>query len=170
MLIKTRYFGEIDVDDAKILTFDDGLIGFENLKKFTLIYNNETEASSNVTWLQSLDEPLVAFPVINPFYVMTNYNPIVEDEVLIPLGELTEDSTAIFLTLTVPSDITKMTTNLKAPIIINADTKKGCQVIAENPEYVVKYNIYDVIQNMKKEVQADVSVVQKDKRVHRCWS
>ena len=152
MLIKTRYFGEIDVDEAKILTFDDGLIGFENLKKFTLIYNNETEASSNVTWLQSLDEPLVAFPVINPFYVMKEYNPIVEDEVLIPLGELMEDSTAIFLTLTVPSDITKMTTNLKAPIIINADTKKGCQVIAENPEYVVKYNIYDVIQNMKKEV------------------
>ena len=149
MLIKTRYFGEIDVDEAKILTFDDGLIGFENLKKFTLIYNNETEASSNVTWLQSLDEPLVAFPVINPFYVMKEYNPIVEDEVLIPLGELKEDSTAIFLTLTVPSDITKMTTNLKAPIIINADTKKGCQVIAENPEYVVKYNIYDVIQKMK---------------------
>ena len=79
-------------------------------------------------------------------------NPVVEDEVLIPLGELKEESTAIFLTLTVPSDITKMTTNLKAPIIINADTKKGCQVIAENPEYVVKYNIYDVIQNMKKEV------------------
>lgn len=152
MLIKTRYFGEIDVDEAKILTFDDGLIGFENLKKFTLIYNNETEASSNVTWLQSLDEPLVAFPVINPFYVMTDYNPIVEDEVLIPLGELKEDSTAIFLTLTVPSDITKMTTNLKAPIIINAETKKGCQVIAENPEYVVKFNIYDVIQKMKKEV------------------
>jgi len=152
MLIKTRYFGEIDVDDAKILTFDEGLIGFENLKKFTLIYNNETEASSNVTWLQSLDEPLVAFPVINPFYIMTDYNPIVEDEVLIPLGELKEDSTAIFLTLTVPSDITKMTTNLKAPIIINADTKKGCQVIAENPDYVVKYNIYEVIQNMKKEV------------------
>lgn len=152
MLIKTRYFGEIDVDEAKILTFDDGLIGFENLKKFTLIYNNETEASSNVTWLQSLDEPLVAFPVINPFYIMTDYNPIVEDEVLIPLGELKEDSTAIFLTLTVPSDITKMTTNLKAPIIINAETKKACQVIAENPEYVVKYNIYDVIQNMKKEV------------------
>ena len=91
----------------------------------------------------------VAFPAISPFYVMTDYNPIVEDEVLTKLGELTEDNTAIFLTLTVPSDITKMTTNLKAPIIINADTKKGCQVIAENPEYVVKYNIYDVIQKMK---------------------
>lgn len=149
MLIKTRYFGEIDVDDQKILTFDDGLIGFEYLKNFTLIYNNETESSSAVTWLQSLDEPMVAFPALSPFYVMKEYNPIVEDEVLVKLGELTEENTVIFLTLTVPSDITKMTTNLKAPIIINADTKKGCQVIAENPDYVVKYNIYNVINDLK---------------------
>ena len=149
MLIKTRYFGEIDVDNEKIVTFEDGLIGFENLKQFTLIYNNESESSGTITWLQSLDEPLVAFPALSPFYVMTDYNPVVEDEVLASLGELTEENTAIFLTLTVPSDITKMTTNLKAPIIINVDTKKGCQVIAENPDYMVKYNIYDVIQKMK---------------------
>lgn len=149
MVINTRYFGQIDVDDQKIITFEDGLIGFESLKKFTLIYNNETESSGTITWLQSIEEPMVALPVLSPFYVMTDYNPIVEDEVLHGLGELTEENTAIFLTLTVPSDITKMTTNLKAPIIINADTKKGCQVIAENPEYVVKYNIYDVIQEMK---------------------
>ena len=83
MLIKTRYFGEIDVDDQKIITFDNGLIGFEYLKKFTLIYNNESETSGTITWLQSLDEPMVAFPALSPFYVMTDYNPIVEDEVLL---------------------------------------------------------------------------------------
>ena len=154
MLIQTRYFGEIDVDDEKVITFEDGLIGFENLKKFTLIYNNESETSKTVTWLQSLDEPMVAFPALSPCYVMTDYNPVVEDEVLASLGQLTEENTAIFLTLTVPSDITKMTTNLKAPIIINADTKKGCQVIAENPDYVVKYNIYNVIQKMKEQKEA----------------
>lgn len=149
MLVKTRYFGEVDLDDEKILTFEDGIIGFENLKRFTLIYNNESEESSSITWLQSVDEPLVALPVISPFSVMENYNPIVEDEVLVPLGELNEENTIILLTLTLPSDIKKMTTNLKAPIVINAETKRGCQLIAENPEYVVKYNIYDVVQKMK---------------------
>ena len=149
MLIKTRYFGEIDVDDQKIITFDNGLIGFEYLKKFTLIYNNESETSGNVTWLQSLDEPMVAFPALSPFYVMTDYNPIVEDEVLKPLGELTEENVIILLTLSVPSDITKMSANLKAPLVINADTKKGCQIIAENPDYVVKYNIYDLVKKSK---------------------
>ncbi|MGN0507551.1 MAG: flagellar assembly protein FliW [Lachnospiraceae bacterium] len=149
MLVNTRYFGKVDLDDDKILTFDEGLIGFESLKRFTLLYDNEGGTENPITWLQSLDEPTVALPVISPFCVMADYNPLVEDEVLLPLGELNEENTAIFLTLTVPSDLTKMTTNLKAPIVINAETKKGCQVIAENPEYVVKYNIYDVIQKMK---------------------
>ena len=87
---------------------------------------------------------------------MTDYNPIINDEVLDSLGQLTEENTALFLTVTVPSDISQMTTNLKAPIIVNAETKKGCQVIAENPEYVIKYNIYDVIQKMKEEYNKEV--------------
>lgn len=149
MLVKTRYFGEVDLDDDKILTFEEGLIGFEDLKRFTLLYNNETEANSSIIWLQSVEEVSMALPVINPFHIMTDYNPIVEDEMLLSLGELKDENTAIFLTLTVPSDIKDMTVNLKAPIIINVETKKGCQIVAENPEYVVKYNIYDVIQQMK---------------------
>ena len=156
MKIVTRFFGEIEIDDQKILSFEEGLIGFENLKKFTLIYNSEGENSKSIIWLQSLDEPMVAIPIINPFYVMTDYNPIINDEVLDSLGQLNEDNTALFLTLTVPSDISQMTTNLKAPIIVNAETKKGCQVIAENPEYVIKYNIYDVIQKMKEESKKEV--------------
>ncbi len=149
MLVKTRYFGEIEIDDEKIIRFEDGLIGFEDLKSFTLVYNNENEESS-IRWLQSIEDPRMALPVISPSYIMSEYNPIIEDDVLIPLGELTPETTFVLLTLTVPSDITKMTTNLKAPIIINTETRKGCQIIAENPEYVVKYNIYDLVQKMKK--------------------
>ena len=99
--------------------------------------------------MQSLDVPELALPVISPLSVMADYNPIVEDEVLQPLGELTEENIIILLTLSVPSDITKMSANLKAPLIINADTKKGCQIIAENPDYVVKYNIYEQAKKCK---------------------
>ena len=62
MLIKTRYFGEIDVDDQKIITFDNGLIGFEYLKKFTLIYNNESEKP--VYELMYMDKRLLSSPHI----------------------------------------------------------------------------------------------------------
>lgn len=149
MLVKTRHFGEVDLDENKVITFEDGIIGFEDCKRYTILYNNEEEDGSTISWLQSLDAPELALPVISPLSVMADYNPIVEDDVLQPIGELTEDNIIILLTLSVPSDITKMSVNLKAPLIINADTKKGCQIIAENPDYVIKYNIYEQVKKSK---------------------
>ena len=55
----------------------------------------------------------------------------------------------ILITMTVPADLKEMTVNLKAPIIINADTRKGIQLIVENQDYEVKYKIYDVLKNKK---------------------
>ena len=113
MLVKTRHFGEINLDEEKVLTFDDGLIGFEDCKRYTILYNNEEGGNNTISWLQSLDAPELALPVISPLSVLSDYNPIVEDEVLLPLGELTEENIIILLTLSVPSDITKMSANLK---------------------------------------------------------
>ncbi len=149
MLVKTKHFGEIDLDENKVITFEDGIIGFEDCKRYTILYNNEEGNSSTISWLQSLDTPELALPVISPLSVMSDYNPIIEDDVLNPIGELTEENVIILLTLSVPSDVAKMTVNLKAPLVINADTKKGCQIIAENPDYVIKYNIYEQVKKSK---------------------
>lgn len=149
MLVKTRHFGEVDLDENKVITFEEGLIGFEDCKKYTILYNNEEGENNTISWLQSLDMPELALPVISPLSIMANYNPIVEDEVLLPLGDLSEENVILLLTLSVPSDLTKMSANLKAPLVINAETKKGCQIIAENPDYVVRYNIYDLVKKSK---------------------
>ena len=81
--------------------------------------------------------------------VMEDYNPIVEDELLKGLGEITEENIVVLLPLTVPQEVTNMTANLKAPIIINADTRKGAQVVVENEEYEIKYKIYDILKGKK---------------------
>ncbi len=151
MLINTKYFGEIDLDENKIITFEHGIMGFEEYKRYTILYDLEEGDKANVSWLQSLEEPGFALPVINPLSVKSDYNPIVEDEVLNSLGEITDENLVILLTLTVPNDITKMSVNLKAPFIINSDTRKGCQIIAENQDYEVKYNVYKGIQKLKEE-------------------
>ena len=149
MLVKTRDFGEIEIEEEKILTFHSGIFGFEKDKRYTLLFNKKEEKKT-IAWLQSLDTVGVALPVITPDYIMPDYRPVVEDELLTSLGELTEGNTMVLLTLTVPSDITKMTSNLKAPIIVNTETKKGCQVVADNQEYLVKYNVYEIFQAQKK--------------------
>lgn len=146
MIVQTKYFGEIDLSEDKVITFENGIMGFESLKRFTLLYDSEKEKKPNISWLQSLDEQNIALPVINPFLVMEDYNPIVEDEILRPLGEITNENVAILLVATIPSDVKQMTANLKAPIIVNVDTNKGCQIIVENADYPIRYNVYDVIQ------------------------
>ena len=81
--------------------------------------------------------------------VKEDYNPIVEDELLQGLGEITEENIIVLLPLTVPQDVTQMSVNLKAPIIINADTRKGAQVVVENEDYEIKYKIYDILKGKK---------------------
>lgn len=153
MHIDSRVFGEIDIDDDKIIRFEDGVIGFEEYHNYALIYDEEKKKSTNggIMWLQCMDEPDLAFPVADPLHIYPGYNPVVEDEWLASIGEF-NDTDDIFLLsiLTVPSDITKVTANLKAPVIINMITRKACQTIVNNEEYEIKYNIYDYVQSLKK--------------------
>lgn len=150
MLVQTRCFGEIDLDEKKIITFDQGMLGFEEYKRYAILYDIEKEKPT-ISWLQSLDEPGLAFPIINPCFVKKEYNPVVEDSVVEALGACEPEDLAVFLTVAIPSDPKKATFNMKAPIIINSITRKACQVIASNPDYEVKAKLYDALQQMKKE-------------------
>ena len=148
MLVQTKFFGEIDLPEEKIVTLERGLIGLEQYKKYTILYDCEKE-EANISWFQSVEEPTLALPVIKPWLVKEDYDPVVEDELLTGLGDLTEENLVILLTMTVPEDIKQMSVNLMAPIIINADTRKGTQIVVENADYEVKYKIYDILQTKK---------------------
>lgn len=150
MRAETRLFGEIDIDEEKIITLENGMIGLPEFQKFALIFDEEKGIkASSVMWLQSMDDPQTAFPVMQPNTVKADYNPTVNDEVLSPLGELKEENTYVLVTLTAASDVKETSVNLKAPIVINTDTRKGCQIIVED-DYPVKYKIYDAVQARKK--------------------
>ena len=143
MVVNTRLFGEIDVQDDKIITIDKGIIGFPDMKLFTLVFDAEKD-SKNIMWLQSLDETAFAMPVMVPNKVVEDYNPTIEDELLKPLGNLTPDNTYVLVTVKVPSNVEDMTINLKAPIIINTDTLIGGQIIVED-DVEVRFPIYDIL-------------------------
>lgn len=151
MQINSRLFGEIDVEDDKVIDFKNGIIGFEEHHKYALIFDAEKESSKSIMWLQSMEEPELAFPVADPTHICSGYNPVVEDELLESIGGIDKpEDVFVLVVLTVPSDLTKMTANLKAPLVINTDTRKGCQIIVNNEEYQVRYNVYDYVQSLKK--------------------
>ena len=150
MNITTKVFGEITIDDDKIIHFPSGIIGFPDLTEFALVHDEEKGAGS-IHWLQSMQEPAFAMPVMDPLYVKESYNPMVEDELLKPLGDLQPEDTFIMVTVSVPKDIHEMSVNLQAPIVINADNKAACQIIVDNEsgEYPVKFKVYDILQAKK---------------------
>ncbi len=148
MVIVTKNFDTIEIDDEKIIQFPSGIIGFPDLTDFALVHDDE-KGSGNVHWLQSVQEPAFAMPVMDPLIVCPDYNPVIDDEVFAPIGNLVENEMLILVTLTVPKDIKNMSVNLKGPVIINATTKKACQVILEDNQYEIKFPIYDILNKEK---------------------
>lgn len=148
MKINTKVFGEIEIEDDKIIHFPSGIIGFPYLTDFALVHDEEKGVGA-IHWLQSVQEPAFALPVMDPLLVQPTYNPEVDDELLEPIGQIVEEELLVLVTVSVPSDLTKMTVNLKGPIIVNAAEKKACQVIIEGDGYAVKFPIYDIL-NAKK--------------------
>jgi flagellar assembly factor FliW len=148
--LNTRAFGKIAIEEDKIIYFDHGILGFPDLKRFTLIFDEEKGANSPIKWLQSIDEPGFAMPVMNPELVISGYMPHLERELLTPLGDnLERDNIIMLVTVTVPKDITKTTVNLKAPIIISVENRKAVQLICDEDYYDVKHAIYDKIMAAK---------------------
>lgn len=148
MQILTKVFGEITIDDDKIIHFPKGIIGFPELTEFTLVHDEE-KGTESIHWLQSLQEPAFAMPVMDPLIVCPDYNPEADDELLKAIGEIVPEELLVLVTVTVPKDLTQMSVNLKGPIVINAVEKKAIQIIVEGDEYKVKYPIYDIL-NQKK--------------------
>lgn len=149
MRVNTKVFGEIDIEEEKIITFEGGIIGFPNLKKFVLLYDAEIGTGAGIRWLQSLDEPGFAMPVMDPLIVTEEYNPDVDDDLLKGIGPITQDNLLVLVTVTVPSDLTKMSVNLQGPLIINVDERKACQVVVDADRYPVKHMIYEILEARK---------------------
>lgn len=149
MKIETKIFGVIEISDDKVITFQEGIIGFPELKRFALLHDEEKGTQAGIRFLQSLDEPGFAMPVMDPLVVKPDYDPEVEDELLAGIGNITEENLLVLVTATIPGDLTKMSVNLQGPFVINIDEHKACQIILDSGEYPVKFPVYEILQARK---------------------
>ena len=139
-IIDTVRFGKIEVEEGKIISFFDGIPGFEEEKKFLVIPYSE---ESPFVFLQSLKTAELAFLMTTPFVFFPEYEFEIDDESIEALGIEKEEDLLIYVLLTLPGkDIKQMTANLLAPIVINQQNHQAKQIILDKSEYKTKHLLF----------------------------
>jgi len=142
MKINTSRFGEVDLENEKIINFPYGVIGFESSTQFVVL---DFLDKSPLKWLQSVNEPSLAFVVCDPWYFFKDYDPKIQDEETKELKISDKDELMLLTVVSVPNDISKTSLNLISPIVINSTKLIGKQVILYNSQYSTKHYIFNVI-------------------------
>ncbi|WP_077369563.1 flagellar assembly protein FliW [Anaerosalibacter sp. Marseille-P3206] len=140
MKLHTSSFGEIEINEEGILTFPEGIPGFEDLKKYIIINNPDEENPFH--WLQSVDNGDLAFVIINPFFIKPDYDIVIPQSALEKLKIKDESDVVLYSIVVVPEKIEDMTVNLTGPIVINIKEKLAKQVILEDKRYTTKHYIF----------------------------
>lgn len=137
MEVRTKTMGTVKVDEKNIIYFPNGLLGFEDFHKYALI---DSEYKP-FYWMQSLEEPSLAFLIVDPFIITENYELDVDDKTL---SEIEVDSAAdviVFAIVTVPADGGPVTANLQGPVVINKKNNNALQIIVADTKWTTKFNI-----------------------------
>ena len=139
MKVNTTRFGELTVNNEDIINFSEGLLGFESLTQFFVVDPGD---STLILWLQSIEDASIAFPIIEPKIFKPDYvaKLLPADMAAVKLESITDAK--IYSILTIPSDITTMSANLKAPIVINNAKKIAKQIVLQDNKLSVKYEMY----------------------------
>ncbi len=140
-IIKSRFLGEVEVDEANLIDFGGSIMGFEDYSKFYLL-NNDNDENSIFKILQSADKEDLCWIVIDPFIPFPDYELEVHDEDVASLAIANKEDILTFVVVTiVDGDYKNMTANLVGPIIINIKNKMGKQCIAKGAKYTTKHKL-----------------------------
>jgi flagellar assembly factor FliW len=140
MKINTPTFGEVDVDENNIISFANGILGFDELKKYIVLSADDEDTV--FYWLQSVEEPEISFIVTNPFLFIQNYEFDIPETVVKQLELENQEDLIVYSITVITENIKNATINLKGPVLVNSKNKKAKQIVLDGDEYPLKYKIF----------------------------
>ena len=145
MEIKTTRFGQVEIDENLIITLPDGILGFEDDKRYIILDHLDKE--SPFKWLQSIEDPSLAFVITDPLIFVPEYKvKLVKAEV--SSIELSDDVKALTIVIVnIKRDHSEITVNLQGPVVINPEKRLARQVVIKESEYSFRHVIYSKSQN-----------------------
>ena len=140
MIINTVKFGEVEVEESRIFDFVMPIIGFNDLTKYIIL---DPDKDTLFKWLQSVEEPSLAFPIVSVAALDYDYSVDLSDSVVNALGITNAESLLVMNITSIPQDNPRGTTiNLLAPLIFNLDTQKAGQIVLSGSGYDISYPMF----------------------------
>ena len=148
MKLKTKPYGEIEVNEQQKVNLPEGIIGFEDIHDYYLLDSKE----GPFYWLQAAEFPELAFLLIDPKLFKEDYKLSVKESDLKSMSLESKNDLLDFAIVTVPEDPAKISANLMGPIVVNRKTRVAKQVISENDEYGIKHYLLEEMKNEKEKI------------------
>ena len=140
MIINTARFGEVEINESRIFDFVMPVIGFNELTKFIILEPGE---NTLFKWLQSTEDPSLAFPIISVASLDYDYSVDLSDNVINTLSITNPESLLVMNITSIPQDNPRGTTiNLLAPLIFNLDNQKAGQIVLSGSGYDITYPMF----------------------------
>ena len=136
--INSVTFGDLEIDENTIYTFEDGIPGLRGIHKYAIF---ESEGLEPFRWLQACESPFLSMMMIDPVLIDTSYHVSLSQEHRSLLGDYEPDDLTAMALVVVPKDPKLMTANLLAPIVFNSRSRKGAQIVIEGTKEMLRVRV-----------------------------
>jgi flagellar assembly factor FliW len=151
MNIETTRFGKIDTNETDFIIMKGAILGFEHLERFVLMIH---DSNTPFMWMQSVDDPSIAFVVIDPSIVKSDYKPEFLESDLNFLDIQGKSLGVILSIVTVRSNPFRLTVNLRAPLLINPENRTAAQIVLDG-DFPIQYETLNHLNGLDTDVQED---------------
>ena len=151
MEIETTRFGHVEIDENLIITLPEGILGFEDCKRYIIL--DHVDKESPFKWFQSIDDPSLAFVITDPLIFVPDYKAKIHKEELKGI-ELSDATKALIVVIVnIKRDHSEITINLQGPLVINPEKKLAKQAIMRTDDYSVRHVIFSKQTHQNQSVQ-----------------
>lgn len=152
MKVQSTRFGEIEINEKSVIRFPGGLPGLDGLAQYAIIRCDQTDP---IQWLQSIDDKDISIPIVNPFVLKPDYEIIVEDDELDLIQTRDEEELVVLNIMVLSDDLSKMTVNLMAPLLINMKEMIGAQIMMDYKTLPISYPAYEALLKYYEQMEVD---------------
>jgi flagellar assembly factor FliW len=138
---RTTRFGTLELKEEAILVFPSGILGFPEWTQYVLL-DHDTDAP--IKWLQCIENPDLAFVVLDPLYFKSDYQVVMGQDATAELDSREGDDVSVVTILTIPSDDpSRVTANLRGPLVMNHRTRR-CKQLVLSDDIPTRYPLFDM--------------------------